>query len=70
MCYNRVEFRETELWRTLMRKIDILCPDCGKLITKVSEDSRVTVYGYCRRCKAEKTITYPYKRAIEPNVPK
>ena len=53
-----------------MRKVEIICPDCKKLITKVSEDSRVTIFGYCRRCKAEKTITYPYKRAIEPNVPK
>ena len=53
-----------------MRKIDILCPDCGKLITRVSEDSHVTIYGFCRRCKAEKKITYSYKRAIEPNVPK
>ena len=52
-----------------MKKVEILCPDCGKLITKVSEDSQVKVYGFCRRCKAEKTITYPI-RAIEPNVPK
>lgn len=50
-----------------MRKIDILCPDCKKLITRVSEDSRCTIFGYCRRCKAEKAITYPY-RAKEPNV--
>lgn len=46
-----------------MPKIDIVCPDCGKLITKVSSDSKVTIYGFCRRCKAEKTITY---RAKEP----
>ena len=46
-------------------KVDILCPDCGKLITKVSPDSKVTIYGYCRRCKTEKTIHYPI-RANEP----
>jgi endogenous inhibitor of DNA gyrase (YacG/DUF329 family) len=46
-----------------MRKVEILCPDCGKLITKVSEDSRATIYGFCRRCKAEKVIIY---RAKEP----
>ena len=51
-----------------MRVVEILCPDCGKLITKVTEDSQVTIYGFCRRCKAEKKITYPYKRAKEPNV--
>lgn len=50
-----------------MAKIDIVCPDCGKLITRVSSDSNVTIYGYCRRCKAEKAITYPI-RAKEPNV--
>lgn len=48
-----------------MTKINILCPDCGKLITKVSSDSKVTIFGFCRRCKAEKTIVYQ-TRAEEP----
>ena len=46
-----------------MKKVEIVCPDCGKLITKVSSDSIVTIFGFCRRCKAEKTIFY---RAVEP----
>lgn len=46
-----------------MQKVNILCPDCGKLITRVASDSKVTIYGYCRRCKAEKVIIY---RANEP----
>lgn len=52
-----------------MQKIDINCPDCGKLITKVSGDIKVRFdnpteepvlieYGYCRRCKREKKIIY------------
>jgi phage FluMu protein Com len=49
-----------------MSKVEILCPDCGKLIVKVSPDSKATIYGFCRRCKAEKAITYPYTRAKEP----
>lgn len=48
-----------------MMKVEIVCPDCGKLITKVSSDSKVTVFGFCKRCKAEKEITYP-PRANEP----
>lgn len=52
-----------------MQKIELFCPDCGKLIARVSPDSHVTLYGFCRRCKAEKKITY-HKRAIEPSVPK
>lgn len=47
-----------------MEKVDIVCPECGKLITKVSANSTVTVFGYCRRCKKEKEIKY---RAKEPN---
>ena len=50
-----------------MTKVDIVCPVCGKLITKVSSDSIVTVFGYCRRCKAEKVIKY-HGRAKEPSV--
>lgn len=46
-----------------MKVIEIVCPDCGKLITKVTEDSSVTVIGWCRRCKREKIIKY---RAKEP----
>lgn len=53
-----------------MRKVDILCPDCGKLITRVSADSVVVVFGHCKRCKTEKVIEYNPKRANEPNVPK
>lgn len=47
-----------------MSKVNILCPDCGKLITKVSADSVVTLFGWCKTCKAEKKITY--NRAKEP----
>ena len=47
------------------RKVEIRCRDCGKLITKVSADSVVTIYGYCKLCKKEKTIRY---RATEPSV--
>lgn len=49
----------------MVERVLITCPDCGKLITKVSPDSKVTIYGYCRRCKTEKTIHYPI-RAKEP----
>lgn len=49
-----------------MKIVEIRCPDCNKLITKVSADSIVTVYGYCRLCKKEKIIVY---RAKEPDVP-
>lgn len=48
-------------------RAEILCPDCGKLITVVSVDSSVTIYGWCKRCRQEKKITYPEKgRANEP----
>ena len=46
-----------------MKRVEIVCPDCGKLITVISEDSSVTIFGYCRRCKKEKVIKY---RAKEP----
>lgn len=56
-----------------MNKVEIRCPDCNKLITKVSADSVVTVYGYCRLCKKEKIIVYKPKdieyRAKEPDIP-
>ena len=52
-----------------MRKVEILCPRCGKLITKVSEDSKVLIFGHCRRCRAEYEIPYNY-RAAEPNDPR
>ena len=45
-----------------MEKIEIVCPECGKLITKVSANSTVTVYGYCRRCKKER-ISHLGRRA-------
>lgn len=48
----------------MVSKIDIRCPDCGKLITKISADSVVTIYGYCKLCKKEKVIRY---RAAEPS---
>lgn len=48
----------------MQEKVDIRCPDCGKLITRVSADSRVTIYGYCKLCKKEKVIKY---RAVEPS---
>ena len=41
-----------------MDRVDINCPKCGKLITVVSSDSDVTVFGYCRRCKKEYAIKY------------
>ncbi len=53
-----------------MEKVEIVCPDCGKLITKISTDSRVTIFGYCRRCKRENTIRYSREaryRATEPS---
>ena len=62
---NRTIKRENHIKN--MKKVEIRCPDCNKLITKVSEDSNVTVYGYCRRCKQEKKIIY---RAKEPDAPK
>ena len=46
-----------------MEKVEIFCPDCGKLITKVSKDSIATIYGWCKVCKEEKEIPY---RANEP----
>lgn len=46
-----------------MKLIEIVCPDCGKLIIKVSVDSVVTLFGWCRRCREEKKIKY---RAEEP----
>lgn len=48
-----------------MNTVEILCPDCGKLLLKVTADSKATMICWCRRCKAEKTITY--KRANEPS---
>lgn len=48
-------------------KVEILCPECGKLITKVSKDSIVTIYGWCKVCKKEKEIPY---RANEPKTQK
>lgn len=44
-----------------MEKVDIKCPDCGKLITKISSDSRATIFGYCKLCKKEKVIKYEGK---------
>lgn len=60
-----------------MRRVEVLCPDCKKLITKVEHNPDViihvggkdapnepivlTEYGYCRRCKKEKIITYHKK---------
>jgi phage FluMu protein Com len=46
-----------------MNKVEIKCPDCGKLIIKVSADSKATLYGWCRRCRQEKKIIH---RAVEP----
>jgi uncharacterized paraquat-inducible protein A len=46
-----------------MKKVEILCPDCKKLITVISADSNATIFGYCRRCRQEKIIKY---RAAEP----
>jgi DNA-directed RNA polymerase subunit M/transcription elongation factor TFIIS len=48
-----------------VKVVEIVCPDCGKIITKVSDDSNVVIYGYCRRCKEEKKIKY-ISRAKEP----
>lgn len=41
-----------------MKEVELFCPDCGKLITKVSADSVVTLICWCRRCRQEKTISY------------
>ena len=46
-----------------MKKVDIICPDCGKLLLKVTADSEVTLFGWCRRCREEKKIIH---RAEEP----
>lgn len=42
----------------------IRCPDCGKLIVKVSADSIATIYGWCKKCRQEKEIKI--NRAEEP----
>lgn len=47
--------------RDCVEKVDIKCPDCGKLITKISSDSRATIFGYCKLCKKEKVIKYEGK---------
>lgn len=49
-----------------MKIIDIVCPTCGKIITKISDDSNVVIFGYCRRCKAEKKIEYRNRADKEP----
>lgn len=46
-----------------MKKVDILCPDCGKLLLRVTDDSNVTLFPWCRLCKKEKQIIH---RAEEP----
>lgn len=44
-----------------MEKVDIICPDCGKLLLKVTADSEVTLFGWCRRCRQEKKIIHRVK---------
>lgn len=39
-----------------MEDKSIFCGDCGKLLLKVSGDSRGTLVCWCRRCRAEKRI--------------
>lgn len=52
-----------------MGEKNILCPDCGKLLLKVTRDTKGTVICWCRRCRDEKPILIPiYDRAAEPNV--
>lgn len=46
-----------------MKQIDILCPECSKLLLKVTADSEATMICWCRRCRQEKKITH---RAEEP----
>lgn len=46
-----------------MKKVDILCPDCGKLLLRATDNSDVTLFPWCRLCKKEKQITI---RANEP----
>lgn len=50
---KKVLFHRTE--ETVEEKI-ILCPDCGKLLLKVTGNSRATLICWCRRCRTEKTI--------------
>lgn len=47
-----------------MKTVDIVCPDCGKLLLKVTPDSEATLVCYCKRCKLEKIIKK--NRAKEP----
>ncbi len=47
-----------------MKEVEILCPDCGKMLLKVSTDSDATLICWCRRCRTEKRIKF--KRASEP----
>ncbi len=49
-----------------MKIVEIVCPNCGKIITKVSEDSNAVIYGYCRRCKTEQKIEYQGRAKKEP----
>ena len=41
-----------------MRKVDICCPDCGKLLLRVASEGEMTLFPWCRLCKKEKQITY------------
>lgn len=43
----------------MAEKVEIKCPECGKLITKISSDSRAVIYGWCKSCKKEREIRYP-----------
>lgn len=48
-----------------METVEIVCPDCGKKLAKISTDSKATLVLWCRRCRQEKVIKY--NRAKEPN---
>ncbi len=45
----------------MKKSVDIVCPDCGKLLLKVTEDSDATMICWCRRCRQEKIIRFRAK---------
>lgn len=65
MCYNLKKVYI--LTEEAVGEKKILCPDCGKFLLKVTQDTKGTTICWCRRCRDEKTIPI-YDRAVEPNV--
>jgi hypothetical protein len=61
--YNICMERECKVCKVPCRELTpigytykIRCPDCGKVLLKITEDTRGTLIAWCKECREEKTI--------------